>query len=107
MRVCNEPGCPELTTTPRCHTHTRQRDQQQGTRQQRGYDKAHDKLRKTWAPKVAGGKVNCWRCGQRISPLEPWDLGHDDLDRGTYRGPEHRACNRGKRPRKTDIAPGG
>jgi hypothetical protein len=29
-----------------------------------------------------------------IAPGEPWDLGHHDLDRSVYTGPEHRSCNR-------------
>jgi predicted nucleic acid-binding Zn ribbon protein len=56
----------------------------------RGYGGAHQKLRAQWAPKVATGAVLCWRCGHPIQPGQPWDLGHDDHDRTTYRGPEHR-----------------
>ena len=32
-----------------------------------------------------------------IRPDEPWDLGHDDLDRSLPRAPEHRRCNRATR----------
>lgn len=67
---------------------------QQPTTTQRGYGWKHQQLRKKWKPKVATGTVRCWRCGRFIAPNEPWDLGHDDLDRSIYRGPEHRACNR-------------
>jgi hypothetical protein len=59
----------------------------------RGYGGAHQRERARWAPKVARGIVDCWRCGQLIQPGRPWDLGHDD-DRRTYRGPEHPSCNR-------------
>ena len=60
----------------------------------RGYGSRHKRLRKSWAPKVRAGKVNCARCGLLIGPGQPWDLGHDDDDRSLYSGPEHRRCNR-------------
>jgi hypothetical protein len=63
-------------------------------RSARGYGKAHRKLRAKWAPIVATGRVVCWRCGHPIGKGEPWDMGHDDLDRRKYKGPEHVACNR-------------
>lgn len=47
-----------------------------------------------WAPDVARGIVFCARCGERIAAGDPWDLGHSDLDRRFYAGPEHRKCNR-------------
>ena len=88
-RVCPTPGCPHLVEPPArtCNAHQR-------TTTQRGYGLAHKRLRAKWARKVALGDVDCWRCEQRISPLEPFDLGHDDDDRSITRGPEHRACNR-------------
>jgi hypothetical protein len=46
------------------------------------------------APLVAAGVVDCWRCGRRIEPGQAWDLGHDDVDRSRWRGPEHASCNR-------------
>lgn len=69
------------------------------TTAQRGYGKAHQRLRARWAPLVRAGRVRCWRCGHVIVPVrglrgEGWDLGHDDLDRTRYRGPEHVDCNR-------------
>jgi hypothetical protein len=45
-------------------------------------------------PLVEAGLARCARCGELIKPGEPWDLGHNDHDRGVYSGPEHRACNR-------------
>lgn len=73
--------------------------------EERGYGRAHRKLRQAWAAQVAAGLVDCARCGERINPNEPWDLGHDDHDRTAYSGPEHRRCNRATssriRPRRS------
>lgn len=86
----------------RCKTHRSAHEKRRGTRQQRGYDAGHDRLRAQWAPKVATGSVTCWRCGEPITPTEPWDLGHDDNDRRHYRGPEHaNRCNRSAAGRKS------
>jgi hypothetical protein len=63
----------------------------------RGYGSRHQKLRKRWAPIVAAGLARCWRCRMPILPGSPWELGHDDYDRTIWRGPEHKACNRGAR----------
>ncbi len=94
MRVCAEPGCPTLSPNTRCPTHTRGREHARGSRQDRGYDAEHDRVRRAWAPRVALGLVQCWRCRRLIAGNEPWDLGHDDDDRTKYRGPEHMRCNR-------------
>jgi hypothetical protein len=60
----------------------------------RGYGHRHaDHPSLTQLP-VARGDVRCARCGELIDPNELWDLGHDDLDRTKYNGPEHRRCNR-------------
>jgi len=76
-----------------------------------GYGSSHQKLRRRWAAVIARGGVTCWRCRLPILPGMAWDLGHDDLDRRIYRGPEHRYCNRaagalkkqGKLIKKTKI----
>lgn len=94
VKVCSEPGCPNIQPEPRCPAHTRQRDRARGTRTQRGYGTDHDRLRARWAPLVATGLIQCWRCHLLIPAGAPWDLGHDDRDRSRYAGPEHRACNR-------------
>lgn len=79
------------------------------TTTQRGYGARHKQLRNHYRPLVAAGKVNCWRCGQKIQPTDKWDLGHDDHDRSIYRGPEHaNTCNRsaaGRKAARTRNAP--
>ncbi len=99
LKVCAEPGCPALVPKGRCAEHRRAQERARGSRQQRGYDTTHDRLRAQWAPKVATGRVRCHspRCLRPDDPLihpdEPWDLGHTE-DRRSYHGPEHAACNR-------------
>jgi hypothetical protein len=56
----------------------------------RRYPSSHPRLRKDWEPRVASGSCPCARCGLPILPGQDWDLGHDDLDRSRYAGPEHR-----------------
>jgi hypothetical protein len=53
----------------------------------------------------AGERFTCWRCAEQGRPhdVDPtnWHLGHDDLDRTKYRGPECPAGNQataGRRP---------
>ena len=90
--------CPALievgTRDGRCASCRSDLERGRGTRQERGYDAAHDAERERWSPIVATGHVRCWRCREPISPDTPWDLGHDDHDRTRHRGPEHRGCNR-------------
>ena len=93
MRVCLEPGCPNLQSESRCPEHRRARDRARGTRQERGYGAAHDNLRASYQRRmVLGERFACWRCGDLIDPSY-WRLGHDDHDRSRYRGPECVPCN--------------
>lgn len=94
MRYRRCKDCPTVVpaTRVRCPPCATAYEQQRGSRQQRGYDAAHDRQRNALKPDVEAGLVNCWRCGLPITG--PWDLGHDDVDRSVYRGPEHQACNR-------------
>ena len=95
MRLCTVAGCPTLYhgKGSRCPDHARTYERERGTRQQRGYDTNHDRLRADWAPRVATGRIPCAKCGHRITPGTPWDLGHTE-DRTGYTGPEHAHCNR-------------
>lgn len=93
VRVCAEPGCPALTSATRCERHTRQRDRRRGTRQVRGYDVRHERLRAQYQQAMDHGeRFTCWRCGAPIDPRH-WTLGHCDLDRSRYHGPECPACD--------------
>jgi hypothetical protein len=56
----------------------------------RGYGSRHQRLRRAFVPFVAAGLATCARCGGPIRPSQSWDLGHDNLDRAKYNGPEHR-----------------
>ena len=66
----------------------------------RGYGRMHQRLRARIAPEVGRGLVNCTRCGERIEAGQSWDLGHSDVDRRYWTGPEHRRCNRRTATRK-------
>jgi hypothetical protein len=100
LRVCAEPGCPELSEGRRCTArgHAAEYERRRGTRQQRGYDVDYDRARRRWAPKVAACTVHCHApvciepSGRLILPHQPWDLGHDG--QRNIRGPEHASCNR-------------
>ena len=97
MKVCAEPGCPELiprdTRDGRCLQHRRNLDRARGSRQARGYGQSHVRLRDDYQRRMGAGEAfNCWRCGKPIDPTS-WHLGHDDRDRNLYRGPECVPCN--------------
>lgn len=93
LKVCAEPGCPTLTKQTRCTEHTRARDKARGTRQERGYDARHQRLRRQYQLRMEAGEVfACWRC-QRELDRDAWTLGHCDDDRSVYHGPECPPCD--------------
>lgn len=101
LRKCATPGCPELTAATRCPDHQAERERARGTRKQRGYNHAHDKLRAQYAARITNGEpIACVRCGQRITTPRDLDLGHTD-DRAHHSGPEHAHCNRSEAGRKS------
>lgn len=90
--------CTRLTTRPdsRCEACAsavgQARDARRGSRQARGYDAVHDRLREDWKPKVEAGRVRCARCHELILATQSWALDHTD-DRTGYLGPSHTTCN--------------
>jgi len=67
------------------------------TTAERGYGYGHQRLRKSWAPRVERGEVACaCGCGWPILPGQAWDLGHDPHDPTgqRYLGPMLAAHNR-------------
>ena len=94
LKVCSQPGCPRLQSETRCAEHRREREQARGSRQQRGYGRAHELLRADWQRRIDAGEiVYCWRCKTTRITGRAWHLGHDDHDRTRYRGPECVPCN--------------
>ena len=73
--------------------------------QARRYGRRHRRIRAYWLPYVTEGRVDCARCGQRIHPTDPWDLGHRDDGTEGYWGPEHSRCNRAAGARNSNITP--
>jgi hypothetical protein len=64
----------------------------------RGYGRRHQVERERAKADVESGYAVCARCRLPLLPTQAWDLGHDDLDRSRYVGPEHRHaadCPRG------------
>ena len=84
-RVCNVPGCPNLTDHARCVAHT-------PTTTERGYGSAHQGERAKWQRIIERTGWPCSRCPDRIQPGDEWHLDHTD-DRHAYLGPSHASCN--------------
>jgi hypothetical protein len=96
-RTCSDRSngdtCPALAGPDgRCAAHARSFEDERGSRQRRGYDRAFDAARRQAEKDVQDGRAVCWRCGLPIRAGDPWDLGHDGP---LVAGPEHRSgCNR-------------
>lgn len=92
--VCKRGGCPwPVERDGWCVTDLAIREAARGSSTARGYGADHRRARTAATPAVDAGRATCWRCGERIRPGEPWDMGHDDS--GRERGPEHASgCNR-------------
>lgn len=100
MRVCAQPGCPELQEARRCPEHAGQREQQRGTRQARGYGKTHEAARQRLIATFMPGSP-CPKCGAAMWDTRQLDAGHSvdlrDNPNAVADQLEHRGCNRGWR----------
>lgn len=93
MRVCPEPGCPELVDKGRCAQHRRDAERARGSREERGYGAEHQQRRYVLErARRRGLQMVCAKCSEPISEDQPWHLGHTD-DRSNWTGPEHVLCN--------------
>ena len=95
--------CPRLiprdSPRGRCAQCRRDMEKSRGSRQDRGYDATHGRLRRSHQERMdAGERFACWRCGQPIDP-RAWTLGHCDDDRDRYHGPECPPCDYATRGR--------
>lgn len=93
LRVCLDCMATIAAGRSRCATCERIRDKARGTRQERGYDAQHDRLRADYQSRMDRGEgFECWRCAATSTPhrvdTSDWQLGHCDDDRTKYHGPE-------------------
>jgi len=92
-------SCPKLVAKGRCPRCKQQAEIARGSRQDRGYDADHDRLRRKWERRFEAREeidchaITCLMPLRRIAAEAPWDLGHTP-DRTAWTGPEHRLCNR-------------
>jgi hypothetical protein len=93
-RYCSAPTWSPHSPLCLRHRPSLERRQLWKDRASRGYGQTHKKLRQRLAGLVASGQAICARCGRPIAPGETFDLGHVDVDKSRYAGPEHRRCNR-------------
>jgi len=76
----------------RCPEHERARDQRRGTRRERGYDAAYERVKREYEAQVRSGvALTCVRCGLAITttPVTP----DHDAERTAILGPAHPRCN--------------
>lgn len=105
MKVCSEPGCPNIQTEGRCLEHRREHEKARGSRQARGYGAEHQRLRARIQSYLdAGVPYRCWRCTKPIDPAN-WTLGHCDDDRDIYHGTECPSCDYATTGRRDQSCP--
>lgn len=89
LRVCNEPGCPELTDGPRCEAHRKQdrkrSDAKRPSPRVRGYDAEHEADRAAY---FAAFPICQWHegCIERATDLDHIDGNPFNRDWSNYRG---------------------
>ena len=105
-RRCRD--CPTLVEQGvrggRCQPCAREHDRARGGREERGYGAEHRAERARLQSYMDAGVVyECWRCltQGRLRRIDPsnWHLGHCDIDRSKYHGPECPRCNNATRGR--------
>lgn len=100
LRVCPEPGCGELTNGGRCTDCKREHEKARGTKQQRGYDAEHGRIRARLLADLIDG-TPCEGCGEPMRKGQALDAAHprnrplrlDPTSRADHL--EHAPCNRG------------
>lgn len=94
LRVCNEPGCPELVQRDarggRCARHRKAADKARGTSAARGYGAKHRRLSERERSSAIG--QTCVMCGDLMRADQQLALDHTP-DRTGYRGVVHLSCN--------------
>lgn len=105
MRVCTEPGCPLLVDQGvrdgRCDEHRKAKDKARGSRQERGYGRAHELTRAALLPDAYG--THCPHCDDYMWPHQELDLDHTE-DRTGYVGIVHASCNRSEGAKRGNAA---
>lgn len=110
-KTCAQPGCGKIRTVgSHCAVHARVVDAARGSRQERGYDREHELIRRRLMDRLrvdlaAGKRPLCPRCGQPLLLSQDLDAGHSvdlrlDPDAKADRL-EHAPCNRAWRRHQT------
>ncbi len=90
-KVCNVPGCPTISDTPRCPAHTKAADKARGTATQRGYSgPRHRRFRRI----ILQRDPLCVLCGAIATVADHYPISRRDL---VAQGldPDNPACGRG------------
>jgi hypothetical protein len=101
-------ACPTILTQGQryCPRHAHAYEKRRGSRQQRGYNAGHDRLRTDWQRRIDSGEyVVCATCPTVIVG-RMWQLGHDH-EHGGYLGPQCVPCNTGDGGRRGAAAANG